>query len=545
MVPIMKDGIPRFLRGAVVPKKEYQEKELRAYLKDRLPDYMLPSEIILLDELPRTASGKTDLKLLAAMEKKEKVWEALPAANQEACETMEVTEEGALTAIWSEVLGKDPDPEVSFFQQGGTSLTAIIILNQYHQRQLAFSINDFYHYPSLREQIDRLCKRQEGIEEKKAAGNIPELARLPRYLPEVKSIPVKEGAALVTGATGYLGSYLVKELADAGKKACCLVRGDEKRLFDSLRWHFGPEFCREHQHLLIPVVGSLTQEHFGLDDENFARLADEVAVVYHCAADVRHFAPEDELLKTNVTGTKRAIEFAREARASYMHISTVSVAGEYLLDAPQAKAIFEEQDLDVGQNWMENPYAMSKMLAEYEVTKAQEEGLAARIFRVGRVVCNSYSGKFQKNQESNAYYRLIKGLLEFGKMPEELRDTGLETTYVDLAAKAIVGLSEETGGAFHIFNPKEISIREILDACGEIQTVGRREFERELEIAGTSSDSPYVQAFAQSWFSGELAASHMIMDCRRTREALAKIGFYWPKPDSEILKICFMESRGE
>ena len=518
---------------------------MRAYLKDRLPDYMLPSEIILLDELPRTASGKTDLKLLAAMEKKEKVWEALPAANQEACETMEVTEEGALTAIWSEVLGKDPDPEVSFFQQGGTSLTAIIILNQYHQRQLAFSINDFYHYPSLREQIDRLCKRQEGIEEKKAAGNIPELARLPRYLPEVKSIPVKEGAALVTGATGYLGSYLVKELADAGKKACCLVRGDEKRLFDSLRWHFGPEFCREHQHLLIPVVGSLTQEHFGLDDENFARLADEVAVVYHCAADVRHFAPEDELLKTNVTGTKRAIEFAREARASYMHISTVSVAGEYLLDAPQAKAIFEEQDLDVGQNWMENPYAKSKMLAEYEVTKAQEEGLAARIFRVGRVVCNSYSGKFQKNQESNAYYRLIKGLLEFGKMPEELRDTGLETTYVDLAAKAIVGLSEETGGAFHIFNPKEISIRKILDGCGEIQAVGRREFERELEIAGASSDSPYIQALSQSWFSGELAASHMIMDCRKTQEALAKIGFCWPEPDPEILKICFMESRGE
>ncbi|MCQ4691371.1 hypothetical protein NE575_19230, partial [Clostridium sp. SL.3.18] len=114
-----------------------------------------------------------------------------------------------------------------------------------------------------------------------------------------------------------------------------------------------------------------------------------------------------------------------------------------------------------------------------------------------------------------------------------------------LAAKAIVGLSEETGGAFHIFNLKEISIREILDACGEIQAVGRREFERELEIAGASSDSPYIQALSQSWFSGELAASHMIMDCRKTQEALAKIGFCWPEPDPEILKICFMESRGE
>ena len=64
-------------------------------------------------------------------------------------------------------------------------------------------------------------------------------------------------------------------------------------------------------------------------------------------------------------------------------------------------------------------------------------------------------------------------------------------------------------------------------------------------LVSHTADSPYVQAFAQSWFSGELAASHMIMDCRRTREALAKIGFYWPKPDPEILKICFMESRGE
>ena len=97
-------------------------------------------------------------------------------------------------------------------------------------------------------------------------------------------------------------------------------------------------------------------------------------MVYHCAADVRHFAPEDELLKTNVTGTKRAIEFAREARASYMHISTVSVAGEYTAGCAAGKAIFEEQDLDVGQNWMENPYAKSKMLAEYEVTKVRKRG---------------------------------------------------------------------------------------------------------------------------------------------------------------------------
>ena len=69
--------------------------------------------------------------------------------------------------------------------------------------------------------------------------------------------------------------------------------------------------------------------------------------------------------------------------------------------------------------------------------------------------------------------------------------------------QAIVGLSEETGGAFHIFNPKEISIQEILDACREIQTVGRREFERELEIAGTSSVHLMCRRLRKAWFSGE------------------------------------------
>ena len=194
---------------------------MRAYLEDRLPDYMLPSEIILLDELPRTASGKTDLNQPGGYgEEREKKQEAMPGAGEKACEAKPVTEEGALTAIWSEVLGKDPDPDVSFFQQGGTSLTAIIILNQYHQRQLAFSINDFYHYPTLREQIDRLCKRQaEPEEEKKATSDGMDMPRLPRYLPTVPCIPVKEGAALVTGQTGYLGRLSGQgELADAGRR---------------------------------------------------------------------------------------------------------------------------------------------------------------------------------------------------------------------------------------------------------------------------------------------------------------------------------------
>ncbi len=74
-------------------------------------------------------------------------------------------------------------------------------------------------------------------------------------------------------------------------------RGDVETLFDSLRG-IRPEFCREHQHLPDSVVAASPGNHFGLADANFARLADGWPWYITARTDVRHFAPEDELLKT-------------------------------------------------------------------------------------------------------------------------------------------------------------------------------------------------------------------------------------------------------
>ena len=127
-----------------------------------------------------------------------------------------MTEEGALTAIWSEVLGKDPDPDVSFFQQGGTSLTAIIILNQYHQRQLAFSINDFYHYPTLREQIDRLLQKA-GRAGRRKEGDLrwhgyAKTPQIPAYS-SVHSCKRRRGA-------GHRGNRISGKLSGQGTGGC-------------------------------------------------------------------------------------------------------------------------------------------------------------------------------------------------------------------------------------------------------------------------------------------------------------------------------------
>jgi amino acid adenylation domain-containing protein len=97
---------------------------LRSYLKTKLPDYMVPSSFIVLEQLPLTASGKIDRRRLPAVE----------AATRNADETL-VAPEGAveevLAAIWAELLGLDQiSRHDSFFELGGHSLLATQVVSR-------------------------------------------------------------------------------------------------------------------------------------------------------------------------------------------------------------------------------------------------------------------------------------------------------------------------------------------------------------------------------------------------------------------------------
>ena len=156
-------------------------------------------------------------------------------------------------------------------------------------------------------------------------------------------------------------------------------------------------------------------------------------------------------------GTKNVLSFAEKGQALFIHISTVSVAGEFLKDAPGLSAVFSERDLDMGQNWEENPYVKSKILAETLVCRAMDRGLKAGIFRVGRLIGRKSDGVFQINPETNAFYRLVRGVLELDQMPKRFDQMLLEITPVDQCARAVCRLMGQPGGAWHIANPDEVT----------------------------------------------------------------------------------------
>ncbi|MGI5898693.1 MAG: amino acid adenylation domain-containing protein [Christensenellales bacterium] len=536
VIPVMQDGVPQSLRAYLVPDDGYSEEGLRGYLAGKLPDYMLPSSFVALDEMPRNASGKTDLKALAQMDPQQKILTDKISASPE---------EKALLKLWTQALGRKPDAEISFFSQGGTSLTAIIILNHYHQQSIPISLNDFYAHPTLSAQSKLLRERARPL-----LHEVGENQMLTRKVPLNERTLGLSGAILLTGATGYLGAHILSALLNSGaEKIVCLVRGDaENRLRKSLSYYFGENFFDENSSRIKALSGDISSRNFGLSPEDYALLSSRVRTVFHSAADVRHFAPWDELQLANVEGTDYVIDFALAAGADLAHISTVSVAGEYLVDQPETSAVFSEHDLDIGQNWQENPYCKSKALAEAAVVRAMiNRKLNAKIFRVGRLVSRSSDGLFQPNAGTNAFYREVKAMLGLGCAPLSMKNIPFELTEVDLCADAIVRLCGQRGGSFHVFNPNMPAFGELMSAFEGLQFIPDEDFAALLKDAVNSavSDGGYILSLSQTYFSGAASCSNILLDSFRTESLLKLAGFSWPKPCIKSISKCFLEAKYE
>jgi amino acid adenylation domain-containing protein len=116
----------RRLAAYVVPAQERwpEEVDLRSYLKERLPDYMIPADFVVLEALPLTANGKLDRRALPAPA------ETRPSVDQASKPLLTPSEE-LIAGIWSELLGRSPEgPEDDFFEIGGHSLLATQVVSR-------------------------------------------------------------------------------------------------------------------------------------------------------------------------------------------------------------------------------------------------------------------------------------------------------------------------------------------------------------------------------------------------------------------------------
>ncbi len=140
----------------VVPETEQSPTaaELRRFLKQKLPEYMVPSAFVQLEALPLTANGKVDRRALRAPDTARPELEDVFVAPS-------TPEEKILSAIWAKVLSVEQvGINDNFFALGGDSIRSIQVLSQAKEQGLSFSVQQLFQHQTIHELVQEL-KTQE------------------------------------------------------------------------------------------------------------------------------------------------------------------------------------------------------------------------------------------------------------------------------------------------------------------------------------------------------------------------------------------------
>ncbi|MGK5530468.1 SDR family oxidoreductase [Streptomyces sp. URMC 129] len=191
----------------------------------------------------------------------------------------------------------------------------------------------------------------------------------------------------ITGATGFLGLHLVRELLRHEDHLLLLARPHQvpapERVARFLRATCMPEAqVRAARRRLSAVDSDVRRPRLGLSAGEFRRLADRVDTLWHCAGNVSFSAQDSDVPRTNTDGTRHVLDLltAGERAPVLYHVSTIAVAGNRLHDT-----LYEEAPERPGGFLA--PYEESKFAAELLVRRwAAEHARPAVVFRPGGLV---------------------------------------------------------------------------------------------------------------------------------------------------------------
>jgi L-aminoadipate-semialdehyde dehydrogenase len=299
--------------------------EIKGYLKKRLPSYAVPTVVVPLIKLPLNPNGKVDkpalpfpdtAQLAAAARRRKKAHH-----EEETGEPKLTPTQQELKEIWRSLLPhatEDLALTDNFFDLGGHSLLATRMIFEIRKKFLAdVALGAIFKHPTfgaLANEVDRIRTgadhhhidiKKLGAGEHKAeeeskvedyAGDARELAKtvLPEKFLSSNDVVISGGPTIfLTGATGFLGAYLLRELLKRNdpqvKKVIAHVRASSAELAMGRV----KKSCEAYgvwddswEGRIEAVTGELGQEKLGLSDEDYKKVVNEVDVIIHNGAQV-------------------------------------------------------------------------------------------------------------------------------------------------------------------------------------------------------------------------------------------------------------------
>lgn len=313
----------------------------------------------------------------------------------------------------------------------------------------------------------------------------------------------------ITGASGFVGSAVLRQLIKAGHTVVALLRSNSDR--------------SNLQGLPVEIVtGDL------IEPASFIPALAGCENLFHVAADYRLWVPKpDEMYETNVTGTRNLMLAAAKAGIKrIVYTSSVATLG---LNSDGKPA---DETTPVSLDDMIGHYKRSKFLAEDEVKRLTEEQ------NLPAVIVNPSTPVGPRDIRPSPTGRVIVDAAS-GRIPAYV-DTGLNLVHVDdVAVGHLLALERGVTGRRYILGNQNLILREFLTqvavAAGQPAPKVRLPHNLVLPIAY------FVEAWARLTDSSEplltvdgakLAKKHMFFSCDRAKREL---GFH-PRPVEEALR---------
>lgn len=538
----------KFLCAYYISEQEIPGRNLKRFLASDLPEYMVPSFFVRMDAFPLSSNGKLDKKLLPLPVATDSEAVYAPPRNQIEQELVQAFQ----SVLEIDRVGIDHN----FFELGGDSLSVLMIYSRIYEYNWGISAADFYSCPTIRELSNKIRRENFNSNRDEEPADLTGM----EWGPEEENVGAdrKMRHVLLTGATGFLGSHILKELVETTKSQIhCLVRGKnhsvaKDRLKQTMSFYFGHKYDALLDKRITCICGDIERENFGLSKKDYQALGLRIDTLIHSAAIVKYYGDYHQIEKVNVLGTKKVIDFALAFQAKLNHISTDAVTGNYMVNN-NIHTQFTENDFYIGQNYMDNPYVRSKFEAENLVFQAVKKGLKANVFRMGNLTGRYLDGTFQPNIAENAFYSTIRSILTLGAVSDELLKEEIEFTPVDLAARAVTKIlktQQSDNRVFHILNHHTLEMKSLIEYFSDlgvrIQVLNNTEMASlvKYKVKDVSLRDALAGLLVYLNERGELAYSAKIrVNSERTVHYLQKLGFSWPQIDYDYISRLWIHMR--
>lgn len=416
--------------------------ELREHVGATLPHYMVPSAFVLLEKLPLNANGKVDRRALPAPDLTTNVTSTYQAP--------QTATEMQLAEIWQQLLGiRRIGRHDNFFELGAHSLHVLQVLMRTRERSdVPISVKDVYNCPT----IHHLAARLQGKSLDLQHVNLEREAVLPRSvtaLPGMCTYPPRN--ILLTGATGFVGRFLLKQLLDdTDATIYCLLRSQSKdQGFGVLRSKLLAQdlWRADFSQRIVAVPGDLRRSRLGVDDLAHEFLSRSIDAIFHCATSMNHLETYAMAKPANVGGAIELLKLATRHKPKL--VNYMSTASVFTPPSQQGiRSVSELSSIDHEIHPTSKGYAASKWVGEKLFMIASERGIPCNIFRLGLIWADTELGRYDELQRG---HRVLKSCILSGFGIKDYK-YDMPPTPVDYVARAIVHLSNAHPNGQRIFH---------------------------------------------------------------------------------------------